>query len=234
MAERVDPVSVEAISLDSVDVVREPERSDVSCLGETHTADTAPASLPPPVEDATPSSLPPSDVRPRSIEAAPSETPFVPLDTPGFAEPLARATRLGGLAAPARGPYWEWALLGFCGTLLLVVIALRSVGAPLLSAGLERPTPVVVAAPRQARSPAANAAAPASARPVESPAAAAPALPPSAAPAATPEPPRQRAVRKHERGARAAAAPKPPSTEDPPKPKPARDSVRAGLAQELP
>jgi hypothetical protein len=221
-----DAVSVDAISLDSVDEAS--GRSDVSGLNETHTADTAPASLPP-AADVELASPPPSDVFAQSSGSVPSEPPALPplpFVTPGFGDPLSRAARRGGRDEPRHGPYWEWALLGFCGTLLLVVIVLRYRGVPVLSAGVARHQPVVVAAPLRAAAPEPPVAMPAPevARPAPPPAQ------PSAAPAVV-EPPRRRAPRaKRSRRAQTPAVQAPA----PPRPTPARDSVRAGLAQELP
>jgi hypothetical protein len=224
------PQAIDPLRPPSDLIALEPERSDVSLLGETHTADTAPATLPEPLvdESATSAPAPPSDVFLRSSEPVPHELelPLAPLDTPAVPDSAPRSAPLGARPRPRRGPYWEWALLGFSGTLLLVAMALRHRGLPLFSAGLERPAPVVITAPLRPHPHAAPPLVELTPEPVPVP------TPPS--PAASPTPPTRKALpRKRPRVPKAAAtarsAPAPV-----PQRVPARDSVRAGLAQELP
>lgn len=243
MPEAIDPLLTPADSL----LPSEPDRSDVSVLDETHTADTAPATLPEPLldEPATSSPAPPSDVFLRGQEPVGSELelPLAPLDTPAVPDSAPRPL-LGAQARARRGPYWEWALLGFSGTLLLVAMLLRQGGLPLFSAGLERPRPLLVTRAPLRPQPASLAAStstvppmstvpPGNERPGPPPLAPEhlPASKPSAAPTtARKHPPKSARRRTEPKPARAAAAPTPPT----PQRAPARDSVRAGLAQELP
>jgi hypothetical protein len=247
MAEHADPVSVEAVSLDTADEATPPEQSDVSFLQETHTADTAPAS-PPALEDCPTSSPPPSDVFSRDAEPSPSEPAFAPPDTPSFGEPLARTSLLVARAEPPRPPYWEWALLGFCGTLLLVVIALRQGGVPPFSVGIARRPAVAVTALRPPpASPASPARSETPATALEQLAGAAPQEPPPAPASKADAPLRKRKgpTSKRRKGANmealmpravipAPVVPAPVAPAPASKRTPARDSVRAGLAQELP
>jgi hypothetical protein len=248
-------MSVDAIDLDdasaddasaddaSADPGWKSERTGVSSLKETHTADTAPASLPLPLlDDAALSSPPPSDVFMRGVERA-SEPPALPLpllDAAGYDHSLSRAALIAGRGEPARGPYWEWALLGFCATLLLVVIVLFYRGVPLLQAGPERRAAAVVAARLRPAPPTASApATPQILAPeldVPSPPAAS-----STARASEPLPRRSSSKRRSPPTPRASPSPSSePSTQaiapeaTSTKKGSARDSVRAGLAQELP
>jgi hypothetical protein len=230
--EAIDPLLTPAERL----LTCEPERSDVSVLGETHTADTAPATLPEPLLDdpATSSPAPPSDVFLRSAEPAPVEPEplLAPLDTPALPDSAPRS--LGGPARARRGPYWEWALLGFSGTLLVVAMVMRQRGLPLLSAGPERSSSLIVrTAPLRPEAPSSPPPAlelaplPASV-PIPVPASSATSPPTSRqARKRAPKSPRRRA------DAIPVAAPAQPAG---PRPErvPARDSVRAGLAQDLP
>lgn len=229
MAEALDPLRAPG----TASLTSDPERSDVSVLAETHTADTAPATLPEPLPDepATSSPLPPSDVFPRSLSPAPGELelPLAPLDTPAVPDSAPRSL-LGAPTRP-RGPYWEWALLGFSGTLLVVAMVLRQSGLPLFSAGLAQPAPLVVShhAPLRPRPSAPSPAVPA---PLPEPA---PVSAPLAAPPAASAAARKPALKRKPRRAKATPA-APEKAAPPPRPQlvPARDSVRAGLAQELP
>lgn len=220
--EAIDPLLTPPESL----LTSEPERSDVSVLDETHTADTAPATVPEPLLDEPASSapVPPSDVFLRTAEPTPDEPELLlaPLDTPAMPGSAPRAL-LGSLGRARRGPYWEWALLGFSGTLLVVAMVLRQRGMPLFSAGLERTAPVVVAT--------------ATLRP-QPPAPAPQAIEPTPLPQLAPAQPVPTQTPRRKPGAKSAASatPKPAATPANTRPRrlPARDSVRAGLAQDLP